>query len=72
MKWTKTRPTAPGWYWWRSGGRTETLRARYAVVGGVEQLCFVWADGACVRTDPATSFVTTDLQYAGPIPEPAD
>lgn len=71
MTWTTTRPTQPGWYWWRryKGKRSYEVEVRNGrgVLRG-NQFLEVWWNGEMVAKfdQPVRG------EWAGPIPEPTE
>lgn len=64
MTWTKTKPSAPGWYWYKPGDEHNDWESRQIVEvddGGV-----VYMAGSDVAYDINES----KGEFAGPIPEP--
>ena len=62
LTWTSEKPTAPGWYWWRS----PTDRVMICDVYEWDYMFFVTTIGEPLRVGGMAG------QWAGPIPEPVE
>lgn len=69
MTWTKTQPTAEGYYWLRmNGGAAEVVRVEQISTGGPLSVSFT--NG--MRDDvPSIGRHQHNVEWAGPIPEPS-
>ena len=62
-RWTKTRPAAPGWYWYRDNSQVVVV----SVVEGKESARLVLVD------DRGPRYVDDlNVEWAGPIAEPIE
>lgn len=65
MKWTTEKPTAPGWYWYRSIVCEVTRYTRVVEVFPNGKV----SDGSLFPMDHVDKF---NGEWAGPIPEPEE
>lgn len=64
MKWTRAKPTAPGFYWFREeGGRHEPVEIK-----DDESVLFLGSDMPC----PPDHWELEGGEWAGPLPEPTE
>ena len=63
MKWTKERPTKPGWYWMRAG--CDYPRSVVQVYEMSGELRYTDLD-----LNESRFIVTSDKEWAGPVVEP--
>lgn len=69
LRWTKDKPTVPGWYWWRRPGHNPALAQ---VFGPNTGLVFWLPDKDDERSDSiGVSAAYADTEWAGPIEPPA-
>ena len=72
QRWTRSTPTAPGWYWWRrSGGKGKVEHLPRPVQvwegGGVNDRCRLWT---CITHDHVNDVVRVadqDGEWQGPL-----
>ena len=65
--WTRTRPTVPGWYWWRRPNHQADLGRVFGPSQGLLFELFHDGDGPS-----AVSNCWEDTEWAGPLLPPAD
>ncbi len=84
MKWTKTPPTEPGWYWCRTYHANGAERVTVCLVGA--RMCNDWPEEGppvksrktCVKGLPGwgcwveIEMLRNNESWAGPLPEPEE